>query len=114
MKVTAVYGVKYYILLVVLFAFTFGFGFFIWLWMRTMWINEADEQGVTTRSGRRFGWDELTDIERTTQTAVGMRIGGIGALIFGKKRVIINTMLLSNAKEVVEFVSVAVGTPVSG
>lgn len=112
--VKAQYGVGFWILIVLLVGFTCGFGALIWVWMRTMWIDEATDEGVTTVSGRKFAWSELTNVERTTMTAVGARVGGVGGLHFGDKRVLINTMIVANAAEVLAFVEKKVGAPVAG
>lgn len=113
-SIKAEYGVGFWILIVVLVAFTCGFGLLIWAWMRTMWIDVADDEGVSTVSGRRFSWSQLTNVERTTMTAAGARVGGVGGLHFGDKRVLINTMIVANAPAVLAFVEQKVGAPVAG
>jgi hypothetical protein len=112
--VKAEYGAKFWFVAVVLVLFTCGFGVPIYLWMRTMWVDTADENGISTVSGRRFAWSELTGIQRTTMTAAGARVGGVGALIFDKKRVILNTLLLGNAEAMLAFVETKVGSAVVG
>ena len=47
-------------------------------------------------------------------TAGGARVGGVGGLHFGDKRVLINTMLVANAAEVLAFIEKKVGAPVAG
>ena len=113
-QVRARYGSFYYVLLGFMTIGTLGFGLLIVVWMRTMWVDQVDEQGVTTLSGRRFNWAALTQVQRTAMTAGASRVGGVGGLVFGHKKVLINTMLLSNSAEVLQFVQAKVGCPVMG
>jgi hypothetical protein len=111
--VKAQYGVGFWIITVLLVGCTCGIGLIIWAWMRTMWIDEANDEGVTTVSGRKFAWSELTNVGRTTVTAVGARVGRVGGLHFGGKRVLVNSMLVANADEVLAFIEKKIGTRVA-
>ncbi len=101
----AKYGGRYYLLVGLLTVITFGVGILIVLWMRTMWIASADPTGVTTQSGRRFEWSDLTGVEGLSLTAVGARVAGVTTLLYGSKRVIINSAVQTNARELLGYIN---------
>ncbi|MBP9111911.1 MAG: hypothetical protein KBF88_03840 [Polyangiaceae bacterium] len=110
----AIYGTSFYVLFGIIGVTTCGIGLLIVVFMRSMWIDSVDNEGVTTRSGARYLWSNLTKIDRVTMVAGASRVAGVGTLYFGNKKVIINTALVSNATEIVQFVQARVGQPVIG
>ena len=91
----AIYGTSFYVLFGIIGVTTCGIGLLIVVFMRSMWSN-------------------LTKIDRVTMVAGASRVAGVGTLYFGNKKVIINTALVSNATEIVQFVQARVGQPVIG
>ena len=75
-----------------------------------------DDEGITTRSGRRHLWQNLQDWERTRLVvggAGGPRITGNVTFYFSTGKVLIGSFSIDNLPEVLQFLTKKLGIAVT-
>lgn len=71
-----------------------------------------DDQGVTTRNGKKYRWEELENWERhrlVVGASGGPRITGNITLFFTTGKVIVGSFPIENLSEVLSFLSAKLG-----
>jgi hypothetical protein len=90
------------------FCVCWGLGLIIHFTNNRVFPKIIDDEGITTRSGKRHLWSELIDWERQRLVAgstYGPRITGNFTLFFKKGKVRIGSFPIENLNEVLTFVS---------
>jgi len=108
MKVIVKLSAGYYIGILFL-CFLWGLGLILhFLVNNRVFPKVLDDEGVTTRSGKRYLWTDLADWERhrlVLGSTSGPRITGNLTLFFPKGKVLIGTFPIANLNEVIMFIS---------
>ncbi len=105
----------YKVIMVFSTVFTLGIGGII-MWLQTRsWPKLIDEQGITTRGGKRFMWDQVKNIYPViVRNHRGNRIGGRVEIEFEKKKIRVVPQSLENGWGVVDYISQITGVDVKG